>query len=115
MTRYKHTRYDCPMSKTNRTKVINIRLTKDEHETAKQRAHSTGLSLSSYGRLQILNRPISSRVDQAAINELRRQGGLVKHLHNKSAGAYKNETAAALRNLAAAIDRIAQDDRKEDS
>lgn len=103
------------MSKSNRTKVINIRLTEAEHETAKQRARTSGLSLSSYGRLQILNRPITSRVDQAAINELRRQGGLVKHLHNQSGGAYSAKTATALLSLTAAIDRIARDDREEDS
>ena len=115
MTRYNNSNYDGRMSKANRTKVINIRLTDAEHKMAKERAEITGLTLSSYGRFQILNRPITSRVDLAAINELRRQGGLVKHIYNQSQGAYATETAAVLRSLAAAIDRITQDDREEDS
>jgi hypothetical protein len=40
------------------------------------------------------------------INELRRIGGLVKHIHNQTNGVNSRETASVLVELVAAIKRI---------
>ena len=45
---------------------------------------------------------------EAMVNELRRIGGLLKHIHNQSGGAYSRDTAAALVEITAAIKRIGE-------
>jgi hypothetical protein len=57
-----------------------LRVSPDERGAIAKKAGDCNLSLSDYLRRCALDRPVSSRVDQAALGELRRQGGLVKHL-----------------------------------
>ena len=47
------------------------------------------------------------RSDATTIRELRRIGGLLKKVHVDGGGAYSQQTAAALRTLHAAIERLA--------
>jgi len=68
-----------------RTEHIDTRLTKDEYDTIKFKAASTGVSASEYLRSLGVNYPLKSMVDQLAVdelikakNDLGRLGGLFK-------------------------------------
>ena len=50
---------------------------------------------------------VVARTDATTIRELRRLGGLLKKVHTDSHGAYSQATAAALRDLHAAIRALA--------
>lgn len=87
--------------------VVNMRCTSAEKAALKQDADLAALSVSEYIRRRALGRPVVAHVDAAAIRELRRLGGLMKHLHNDSGGAYSSETAAVLLEIKQAIERLA--------
>jgi|GEM_PF-2215653 len=57
-----------------------IRMSRPERDAIAKKAHACALSVSEYLRRCALDRPISSHIDQEALRELRRQGGLIKHL-----------------------------------
>lgn len=57
-------------------------------------------------RRRYFGRPIVANADQIMLRELRRLGGLVKHIHNQSDGAYSEDTAAVLRSIKAAIEKL---------
>ena len=68
-----------------RTEHIDTRLTKDEYDTIKFKAASTGVTASEYLRSLGVNYPLKSMVDQLAVDELiqarsdlGRLGGLFK-------------------------------------
>ena len=77
------------------------------HKTVVEQARACGLTVSSYCRSLILGRVVTSRTDLVTVNELRRLGGLLKHIHNESRGVYSAATAAALNDVRTAIRRIA--------
>ncbi len=81
----------------NRIKVINARLTQKEYEALSADVDCAALSLSEYIRRRIFGRRISSKSDLRVLAELRRLGGLLKRVHIESRGAYKRETAAAIK------------------
>ena len=76
--------------------VINVRLTLAEKARLKEDADLAGLSLSELVRRRYFGRPIVANADAVMLKELRRLGGLLKHIYNESRGAYSKETAAAL-------------------
>jgi len=76
--------------------VVNVRLTRVEKERLKEDAGLAGLTMSQLVRRRYFGRPIIANADRATIRELRRLGGLLKHVHNEREGAYSRETAAAL-------------------
>lgn len=51
-----------------------------ERDAVAHKAEQCSLSISEYMRRCALGRAVSSRSDQEALRELRRQGGLIKHL-----------------------------------
>jgi hypothetical protein len=73
---------------------LNVRLTAEE--LAEVRATAGSISLSQYVRKRALGHPIIASADMAMVNELRRLGGLLKHVHTESGGAYSEATAAAI-------------------
>lgn len=79
----------------------NIRLTEAEARQIRAKAEAAGVTTSDWIRAAALGQHIKSRVDMTALNELRRQGGLVKHLYNE--GADPAATASAL----AALEQVA--------
>lgn len=89
-------------------RVLHIRTTQSELAHIAQQAEAAGLSISAYVRRCAAHRKISSRTDDAMIRELRRIGGLLKHLHIESGGAYSDATAAGLDSIRAAIDAVAR-------
>ena len=76
--------------------VINVRLTAAEKARLKEDADLAGVSVSELVRRRYFGRPIIASTDAVMLKELRRLGGLAKHLHQESRGAYSKETAAAL-------------------
>lgn len=67
-----------------------------EYDELLKRTDASGLTLAEFIRRCASGRRIISYVDQNIVNELRRQGGLLKHVHNESGGAYSERTAAAI-------------------
>jgi len=88
--------------------VINVRLTGAEKARLKEDADAAGLSLSELVRRRYFGRPIVANADAVMLNELRRLGGLLKHIHNESGGAYSKETAAALLAIRSYIERLSR-------
>jgi hypothetical protein len=70
------------------------------------------LSMSELVRRRYFGRPIIANADAVMLKELRRMGGLLKHIHNESDGAYSKDTAGALVALKAYIERLSRDRQK---
>jgi len=86
--------------------VINVRLTSAEKAALKEDADLAGLSLSELVRRRYFGRPIIANADAVMLKELRRLGGLLKHIHNESAGAYSESTASAIAELRVYIQQL---------
>jgi hypothetical protein len=91
---------------------VRVRLTKDEKQRLKDDAELAGLTVSEFVRRRAFGKTIMASVDLATIRELRRLGGLFKHVHVTSGGAYSKATAEAIgdvrdfiKKLSAARDR----------
>lgn len=76
--------------------VVNVRLTTAEKSRLKEDADLAGLSVSEIVRRRCFGRPIVASTDLAMIKELRRIGGLLKHVFSSSGGMYSKDTAEAL-------------------
>ncbi len=59
---------------------IFVRVTQQERDAMARNASKCRLTLSEYVRRSAIGLPVASRVDAEALGELRRQGGLIKHL-----------------------------------
>ncbi|AFY97244.1 hypothetical protein Cha6605_6427 (plasmid) [Chamaesiphon minutus PCC 6605] len=81
----------------------NIRLTPSEMEELKDAASVAGITVSTYIRQRALGRRVAANTDMTTIRELRRIGGLLKHIHNESGGAYSQLTADTLIEIQKAI------------
>ncbi len=89
--------------------VINVRLTAAEKVKLKEDADLAGLSMSELVRRRYFGKPILASADAVMLKELRRLGGLVKHVHNDSQGVYSKETAGALMALKAYLEQLSRD------
>jgi hypothetical protein len=86
---------------------IAVRLTKDEKaERLREDAELAGLSVSELVRRRYFGRPIVANTDMVMVRELRRLGGLLKHVHVSSKGAYSRDTAQALNELTRQLERL---------
>ena len=92
--------------------MLRLRLTASEKERLREDADLAGLSMSELVRRRYCGRPIIANADVIMIKELRRLGGLVKHVHNESNGVNSKGTAEALVALKTYIERLS-DDRKK--
>ncbi len=95
--------------------VVNVRLTAAEKARLKEDAELAALGVSEVVRRRYFGRPIIASADAVMLRELRRIGGLLKHVHADSGGAYSGETAAALGELRAYLQQLSRrDDRQKD-
>src|SRR5512138_2726279 len=85
------------------TERLDVRVAPGEKEQLRRVAADAGISVAELVRARALGRSVVSRTDATTIRELRRLGGLLKKVHVDSGGAYSQTTAAALRDLHAAI------------
>lgn len=76
--------------------MLRLRLTASEKERLREDADLAALSMSELVRRRYFGRPIIANADAIMIKELRRLGGLVKHVHNESNGVNSKETAEVL-------------------
>ncbi len=90
------------------TEKIAVRLTPDEKARLRDDAGLAGLSVSELVRRRYFGRPIVAGTDMVMVRELRRMGGLLKHIHNTADGVYSRETAQALVEIAAQIKALSQ-------
>lgn len=88
--------------------IVNVRLTSEEKERLRDDADMASISMSALIRARYFGRRVVANTDQVMIKELRRIGGLLKHIHNESDGVYAPETSAALQLLSDAIRRVAK-------
>ena len=75
---------------------LYLRVNEFEYAIIKEKAKLVGLSVSEYTRRLALGFQVHSKFDLKVLNELRKQGGLIKHLYNESQGIYSTELSAAL-------------------
>ncbi len=90
----------------NLDSIVNVRMTAAEKIRLREDAELASLSLSELVRRRSFGRPVLAKADAVVIRELRRLGGLVKHIHVDSQGAYSRETGAALGALRGCIERL---------
>ena len=80
----------------------------DEEATAvREKAASCGLSVGSFVLKAALGHEIKSKVDAQIVNELRRLGGLQKHLFTEGGKQHSKEYSDVLVAITTAIARIA--------
>lgn len=89
--------------------VVNVRVTGGEKEKLKDDAELAGLSVSELVRRRYFGRAIIASTDAIMLKELRRIGGLLKHIHTESNGAYSAATADALSELKLYMQRLSHD------
>jgi protein required for attachment to host cells len=87
--------------KEKRTHKISFRLSELEYARVKDELEICGMTVSALARRRILGQKVASRADLAVLAELRRLGGLLKHVHNETLGTYSVLTAQAIRDLSA--------------
>ncbi len=74
-----------PKTKKPTKRRVEIRWDLEDHHTVVQKARVCGLSNSEFIRRAAMRRQIRTLTDAAAIAELRRLGGLLRHLYPKNA------------------------------
>lgn len=102
---------DLSVEEAKLSAFVNLRVTEAEKARLKSDAENAGASVSEVVRRRYFNRPIVTKTDLVAINELRRQGGLLKHLfnnmlENKYDEALAKQTAETLEEVRKAIRRL---------
>ena len=86
--------------------MLNVRLTAAEKAMLQEDADLAGLTMSELVRRRYFGRPIIANADEVMIRELRRIGGLLKHVHNESGGAYSESTAHAVHDINLYINKL---------
>lgn len=92
---------------------IMIRLTAAEKAKLTEDAKIAKISLSALVRSRYFGRPIIAHADTVMLNELRRLGGLLKHLHNESNGVHSKETIETLGALKAYFEELSNGRKKD--
>jgi len=87
--------------RTQKARKISFRLSEFEYAQILDEISVCGLTVSSYARKRLLGIRVASRADLAVLSELRRLGGLLKHIHNVTRGQYSLLTAQAIMDLSA--------------
>lgn len=89
-----------------KTEVVIVRMSCAERDALREKSRDAGVSMSEYLRRCAADRKIASAVDAQTVRELRRLGGLQKHLFNAGGGVKSKEYAAILGEIREAISRI---------
>jgi hypothetical protein len=83
-----------------------IRCYDDEEAAVREKAHDCGVSVGQFMLAAALGRRTRSRMEAHIVNELRRLGGLQKHLFTEGGGVRSKEFAGVLVEIREAIARI---------
>ena len=92
---------------------LTVRFRPVELKDISNQAENSGLSVSELIRRRALEKHITAATDLKMLSELRRIGGLVKHLFNETNGLYRQKTSALLDELHAAVVRIGRKQGRE--
>ncbi|OKS58547.1 plasmid mobilization protein MobA [Pseudomonas syringae] len=84
----------------------SIRCFDEEEALVRQKAYDCGMSVGQFVLAAALGKRTRSKVEAHILMELRRLGGLQKHLFNEGGGKLSKEYAAILAELKAAIERL---------
>jgi hypothetical protein len=85
---------------------LTVRFRPGELSGLSEQADMSGLSVSELVRRRALKMRVMPATDLKMLSELRRIGGLVKHLFNETNGLYRQKTSALLDELHAAAIRV---------
>ena len=96
----------------NKTHRITFRLTESEYAQISDNIAVCGLTVSSFARKRLLGIRIASHADIAVLSELRRLGGLLKHIYNETRGEYSLLTAQAIMDLSTYAYTLAKNAKK---
>jgi hypothetical protein len=80
-----------------------VRFTEAEHGYISSEADACGIAISPFIRQRALGKRITPKTDLRVLAELRRLGGLLKHVHNETKGAYSSLTSDCLKEIAAYV------------
>jgi len=97
------------MSESERRRMsvaVRVRMTPEDEAAIREKAEAAGVTMSAFLRAAALGRKAPSRIDLQIVNELRRLGGLQKHLFTQSGGQGGAEHGALLDEIRDAIRRI---------
>jgi hypothetical protein len=83
-----------------------VRCFDEEELLVREKAHDCGTSVGQFMLNAALQRQTRSRIDAHIINELRRLGGLQRHLFSQGGGALSREYANVLVEITEAVKRI---------
>ena len=89
-----------------KTERLTVRFRSGELEELSNQAEICGLSVSELIRRRALEMRVVSVIDSRMLSELRRIGGLIKHLFNETNGLYRQKTSVLLDELHAAFIRV---------
>ena len=92
-----------------RTIKLSLRVTEQEHKFLTKDADLCAVSVSSLLRQRGLNKRVAAKTDLRVLAELRRIGGLLKHIHNETKGAYSAKTAEAIREITRYVRQMNED------
>lgn len=95
--------------------VKNVRFSRDELEQIKEFSQRCGLSASGYIRKCALGHKPRGKDMTMLVNQIAKQGGLLKHLHNEGLG-HSDITAQLLKEMQSAIaliERVLSSNSKE--
>ncbi|APO88904.1 plasmid mobilization protein MobA [Xanthomonas euvesicatoria pv. euvesicatoria] len=91
-----------------KTKHVMVRATPEQLAALREKANDSGVTVPEYLRACGLGRRTRSKMEAHIVNELRRLGGLQKHLFTEGGGVLSKEFAAVLVEIRAAIARIGE-------
>lgn len=93
-------------------KPISFRISDELQKRLHKEADDADLSISELIRRRAAGHPVIHRVDLKTVSELRRLGGLLKHIHNETGGVYTEETLVCLHEIKKTLRSIAHDRQK---
>lgn len=88
---------------------ISVRFTEEELVRLRNISKESGLTISEYIRNISFKRQLIVMNKMTAINELRRLGGLIKHLYTLSGGVNQDKTRLVLDEIISAIKALSDD------
>ena len=97
-----------PKKEFPKSLVVKCRVNPAQREAIEAFCRKHGVTLSEYMRASLSVEPLHLPANMAAISELRRQGGLLKHIQNESNGKYNSAILDVLSALKKCIDLLAQ-------
>ena len=89
-----------------RSVIVQFRLTETEYKKIFETANELKITVSTLIRNMIFRKPIITKIDWNSVNELKRQGGLLKHFFNTTGGQNSKMTLKILTDIQALVKKI---------